>query len=169
MSRWCLQNFQNWTVSIISISLISASHYQTHCRWTLASTWSCQICAFGSWAWCGYVLLVVYIVYQLWPHSEILRTMLRKLPLGKIGKRVGRLAGAEVYTAPGMQAYFRWVHDCMPTRVYWKYKPQTTSIQFKETENKQDLLAREVVGTQISFCWANGWLEVPELTPIYHL
>jgi len=39
-------------------------------------------------------------------------------------------------------------------------------VQFKETENKQDLLAREVVGTQISFCWANRWLEVPELTPI---
>ena len=75
----------------------------------------------------------------------------------------GRLAGTEVYTAPGMQACFRWVHDCMPTRVYWKYKPQTASIQFKETENKQDLLAREVVGAQISFYWAYGRLEVPEI------
>jgi len=36
-------------------------------------------------------------------------------------------------------------------------------VQFKETENKQDLLAREVVGAQISFYWAYGWLEVPEI------
>ena len=36
-------------------------------------------------------------------------------------------------------------------------------VQFKETENKQDLLAREVVGAQNSFYWAYGWLEVPEI------
>jgi len=36
-------------------------------------------------------------------------------------------------------------------------------VQFKETENKQDLLAREVVGAQISFYWAYRWLEVPEI------
>ena len=36
-------------------------------------------------------------------------------------------------------------------------------VQFKETENKQDLLAREVVGAQISFYWAYGRLEVPEM------
>ena len=36
-------------------------------------------------------------------------------------------------------------------------------VQFKETENKQDLLAREVVGAQISFYWAYGRLEVPEI------
>ena len=56
-----------------------------------------------------------------------------------------------------------WVHDCMPTRVYWKYKPQTAST-VKETEKgKQDLLGREVVGAQISFYWAYGRLEVPEI------
>ena len=33
-------------------------------------------------------------------------------------------------------------------------------VQFKETENKQDLLAREVVGAQISSYWAHGQLEV---------
>ena len=36
-------------------------------------------------------------------------------------------------------------------------------VQFKEAENKQDPLAREVVGAQISFYWAYGWLEVPEI------
>ena len=36
-------------------------------------------------------------------------------------------------------------------------------VQIKETENKRDLLAREVVGAQISFYWAHGWLEVPEI------
>jgi len=36
-------------------------------------------------------------------------------------------------------------------------------VQFRETENRQDLLAREVVGTQISFYWAYRWLEVPEI------
>jgi len=36
-------------------------------------------------------------------------------------------------------------------------------VQFKETEKKQDLLAREVVGAQISFYWAYRWLEVPEI------
>ena len=35
-------------------------------------------------------------------------------------------------------------------------------VQFNETENKQDLLAREVVGAQISFYWAYGRLEVPD-------
>jgi len=35
-------------------------------------------------------------------------------------------------------------------------------VQFNETENKQDLLAREVVGAQISFYLAYGRLEVPE-------
>ena len=35
-------------------------------------------------------------------------------------------------------------------------------VQFKETENK-DMLAREVVGAQISFYWAYGRLEVPEI------
>jgi len=30
--------------------------------------------------------------------------------------------------APGMQARFRLIHDCMPMRVYWKYKPQPASI-----------------------------------------
>jgi len=33
-----------------------------------------------------------------------------------------------VYTAPGMQARFRLIHDCMPMRVYWKFKPQTACI-----------------------------------------
>jgi len=36
-------------------------------------------------------------------------------------------------------------------------------IQFKETENKQDLLVREVVGALISSYWAHRWLEVPEI------
>ena len=36
-------------------------------------------------------------------------------------------------------------------------------VQFKETENKRDLLAREVVGALISSYWAHGWLEVPEI------
>ena len=36
-------------------------------------------------------------------------------------------------------------------------------VQFKESENKQDLLVREVVRAQISFYWAHGWLEVPEI------
>jgi len=36
-------------------------------------------------------------------------------------------------------------------------------VQFKETENKQDLLVREVVGAQINFYWAYGRLEVPEI------
>jgi len=36
-------------------------------------------------------------------------------------------------------------------------------VQLKETENKQDLLVREVVGAQISFYWAYGWLEVAEI------
>ena len=51
----------------------------------------------------------------------------------------------EVYTAPGMQARFQLVHDCMPTRVYWKYKPQPAST-VQGDRNKQDLLVREVVG-----------------------
>jgi len=46
-----------------------------------------------------------------------------------------------VYTAPGMQALSRLIHDCMPMRVYWKYKPQPA--KFKETENKRDLSWRE--------------------------
>jgi len=36
-------------------------------------------------------------------------------------------------------------------------------VQFKETENKQDLLAREVAGALISSHWAHKWLEVPEI------
>ena len=36
-------------------------------------------------------------------------------------------------------------------------------VQFKETENKQDLLAREVVGEQISSYWAYIRLEVLEI------
>jgi len=36
-------------------------------------------------------------------------------------------------------------------------------VQFKETKNKQDLLAKEVVGAQISFHWAYRRLEVPEI------
>jgi len=37
-------------------------------------------------------------------------------------------------------------------------------VQFKETKNKWDLLAREVVvWAQISSYWAHGWLEVPEI------
>ena len=36
--------------------------------------------------------------------------------------------GVEVYHAPRMQMHFRLVHDCMPACVYWKYKPQLTSI-----------------------------------------
>jgi len=43
----------------------------------------------------------------------------------------------------------------IPSVVYWKYKPQT--------ENKRDLLAREVVGELISSYWAHGRLEVPEI------
>ena len=35
-------------------------------------------------------------------------------------------------------------------------------VQFKETENKWDLLAR-VVGTQISSYWAHGQIEVPQI------
>ena len=43
---------------------------------------------------------------------------------------LGDKTGVEVYRVPGMQAHFQLVHDCMPTRVYWKYTytPQTTSI-----------------------------------------
>jgi len=36
-------------------------------------------------------------------------------------------------------------------------------VQFNETENKQDLLAREVVGAQSSSYRAHGQLEVPEI------
>ena len=54
-----------------------------------------------------------------------------------------------MYTAPGMQVHFQWVHDCMPTCVYWKYTNRNQLVQFKETENKQDLLTRQVVGTKI--------------------
>ena len=36
-------------------------------------------------------------------------------------------------------------------------------VQSKETENKWDLLARSVVGTQISSYWAQRGLEVPEI------
>jgi len=36
-------------------------------------------------------------------------------------------------------------------------------LQFKETENKRDLRAREVVGALISSYWAHGRLEVPEI------
>jgi len=36
-------------------------------------------------------------------------------------------------------------------------------VWFKETENKWDLLAREVVGALISSYWAHGRLEVPEI------
>jgi len=32
-------------------------------------------------------------------------------------------------------------------------------VQFKETKNKEDLLAREVVGAQSSSYRAHGWLE----------
>ena len=39
----------------------------------------------------------------------------------------------------------------------------TNRNQLKETENKQDLLARDVVGALISSYWAHGWLEVPEI------
>ena len=35
-------------------------------------------------------------------------------------------------------------------------------VQFKETENKWDLLAREVVRAQLSPHWAHGRLEVPK-------
>jgi len=35
--------------------------------------------------------------------------------------------------------------------------------QYEQSENKQDLLAREVVGAQISFYWAYRRLEVPEI------
>ena len=50
------------------------------------------------------------------------RGSLRTRPLEKSERGSGRWAGAEVYTAPGMQARFRLVHDCMPL------------VQFKETK-----------------------------------
>ena len=58
-----------------------------------------------------------------------------------------------------MQARFRLIHDCMPMRIYLKYKSQPTS----RVQNKWDLLAREVVGALISSYWAHGRLEVPEI------
>jgi len=67
-----------------------------------------------------------------------------------------------VYTAPGMQVCFQLIHDCMPMRVYWKYKPQPASI-VQGDQNKRDLLAREVVGALISSYWAHKRLEVPEI------
>jgi len=66
----------------------------------------------------------------------------------------------EVYCVPRMQARFRLVHDCMLTGVYTNCYPL---VQLKETENKWDLLAREVVGTQISSYWAHRQPEVPEI------
>ena len=36
-------------------------------------------------------------------------------------------------------------------------------VLFKETENRRDLLARDVVGALISSYWAHGQLEVPEI------
>jgi len=59
-----------------------------------------------------------------------------------------------VYRAPGMQAHFRLVHDCMPTCIYWKYKSQTAST-VQGDKNKWDLLAR-VIGAQLSPYWANS-------------
>jgi len=35
-------------------------------------------------------------------------------------------------------------------------------VKLKETENKRDLLARDVVGALIRSYWAHGRLEVPE-------
>ena len=57
----------------------------------------------------------------------------RKEGLGEVG--------AEVYCAPRMQACFQLVHDCMLTG----NNNRNSLVQFKETENKQDLLTREVV------------------------
>ena len=55
---------------------------------------------------------------------------------------------------------FRLVHECMLTRVYGNTN-HNPLVQFKETESKRDLPAREVVGAQISSYWAHGRLEVP--------
>jgi len=49
-------------------------------------------------------------------------------PSEKSKRGSGRWAGAEVYTAPGMQASFRLIHDCMPMRIYWIFKSQLTRI-----------------------------------------
>jgi len=43
--------------------------------------------------------------------------------------------------------------------VFIRNKNCNPLVQFKETENKQNLLAREVVGAQISSYWAHGRLE----------
>jgi len=44
-------------------------------------------------------------------------------------------------------------------RVFIGNKNRNPLVQLKETKNKWDLLAREVVGAQISSYWAHGWLE----------
>ena len=64
-----------------------------------------------------------------------------------------------MYTAPGMQARFRLVHDCMPTRAFIG---NTNCKPLVQTENKQDLLAG-VVRAQISLYWAYGRLEITEI------
>ena len=62
------------------------------------------------------------LVYLYWA------TVVSEPDLRKIGKRVREMAGVEVYRAPGMQAHFWLVHDCILVCIYWKCKPQPTSI-----------------------------------------
>jgi len=61
-----------------------------------------------------------------------------------------------------MQARFQLVHDCMPMRVYWKYKPQTAST-VQGDKKLAGSAGERSFGAQISFYWAYGWLEVPEI------
>ena len=63
-----------------------------------------------------------------------------------------------------MQARFRLAHDCMPSMFIGNTNrnyPLVFLVQ--KTKNKWDLLAREVVGAQISSYWTHEWPEVPEI------
>jgi len=57
----------------------------------------------------------------------------------------------EVYHVLGMQVRFQLVHDCMPTCIYWKYKPQPVSIV-------QEFITRRLV---LDIVQGDG--EVPEI------
>jgi len=65
-------------------------------------------------------------------------------------------------TAPRMQASSNWfMIACL--RMFIGNTNCNLLVWFKETENKWDLLVREVVGAQISSYWAHRRLEVPQI------
>ena len=85
---------------------------------------------------------------------KTLQSSLRTRPSEKSKRGSERQAGAEVYTAPGMQAHFRFMIACLCALI--GNTNRNPLVQLKETKNKQDVLARDVVGARISSYWAHG-------------